>query len=96
MISYRMSTKEKWITFTVRGHAGYAEHGKDIVCAAVSAIASTAAAGARMYDSQAGVEYGGGFICVHCRDKPIVRAIIKTAVCGLDAVKAQYRDYFEG
>ena len=29
--------------FTVRGHSGYAEHGGDIVCAAVSALAITAA-----------------------------------------------------
>ena len=29
--------------FEISGHAGYAEHGGDIVCAAVSAIAYTAA-----------------------------------------------------
>ena len=29
--------------FTVKGHAGYAEAGRDIVCAAVSAICYTAA-----------------------------------------------------
>jgi uncharacterized protein YsxB (DUF464 family) len=28
--------------FSIKGHAGYAEHGKDIVCAGVSAIAYTA------------------------------------------------------
>lgn len=27
--------------FTIEGHAGYAEHGKDIVCAAVSALTQT-------------------------------------------------------
>ena len=30
------------IGFRVTGHAGYAEHGQDIVCAAVSALAQTA------------------------------------------------------
>ncbi|ADL07530.1 ribosomal-processing cysteine protease Prp [Thermosediminibacter oceani] len=29
----------------IRGHAGYAEYGKDIVCAAVSALAETAVLG---------------------------------------------------
>ncbi|TYP57590.1 ribosomal-processing cysteine protease Prp [Thermosediminibacter litoriperuensis] len=29
----------------IRGHAGYAEYGKDIVCAAVSALAETAVIG---------------------------------------------------
>lgn len=31
--------------FRAKGHAGYAEHGADIVCAAVSAITQTAALG---------------------------------------------------
>ncbi|MBR5290398.1 MAG: ribosomal-processing cysteine protease Prp [Erysipelotrichaceae bacterium] len=28
-------------SITIKGHAGYAEHGKDIVCAGVSALAQT-------------------------------------------------------
>ncbi len=31
--------------FQVKGHAGYADHGRDIVCAAVSALAQTAVLG---------------------------------------------------
>ncbi|MBR5948454.1 MAG: ribosomal-processing cysteine protease Prp [Clostridia bacterium] len=33
------------VGFRAKGHAGYAEHGEDIVCAAVSAITQTALIG---------------------------------------------------
>ncbi|MBE5921538.1 MAG: ribosomal-processing cysteine protease Prp [Lachnospiraceae bacterium] len=35
---YKNQTGE-WKGFSIKGHAGYAEYGKDIVCAAVSALA---------------------------------------------------------
>lgn len=38
--------------FTVRGHSGWAEHGRDIVCSAVSALTIASANGLRQ---QAGV-----------------------------------------
>lgn len=31
----------KWVSYTLQGHANFADHGKDIVCAAVSALAIT-------------------------------------------------------
>ncbi|WP_422444597.1 ribosomal-processing cysteine protease Prp [Thermoanaerobacterium sp. DL9XJH110] len=36
---------EKFKRLEISGHAGYAEYGRDIVCAAVSALAETAALG---------------------------------------------------
>lgn len=39
----------------ISGHSGYADSGKDIVCAAVSAIAQTAAAGLKKFSP--GMEY---------------------------------------
>lgn len=40
----------------IKGHAGYAKYGKDIVCSAISAIASTALLGLIRVSSQS-VEY---------------------------------------
>lgn len=34
-----------WEGFRARGHTGYADHGEDIVCAAVSALTQTAVLG---------------------------------------------------
>ena len=46
MITVTFERKEdRVISFTAEGHAGYAEAGSDIVCAAVSAILITAANG---------------------------------------------------
>lgn len=39
MVEVQVKLKEKGIDLSLKGHAGYAEKGKDIVCAAVSALA---------------------------------------------------------
>lgn len=46
MISIRFEKDaDRIVALTVKGHSGYAEAGKDIVCAAVSAVAQTALLG---------------------------------------------------
>ncbi|MCE8158956.1 MAG: ribosomal-processing cysteine protease Prp [Candidatus Moeniiplasma glomeromycotorum] len=37
-ISYKLDQKNNFKYFNIQGHAGYAEKGQDIVCAAISAI----------------------------------------------------------
>ncbi|MCE8162963.1 MAG: ribosomal-processing cysteine protease Prp [Candidatus Moeniiplasma glomeromycotorum] len=37
-ISYQLDQKNNFKSIIIQGHAGYAEKGKDIVCAAISAI----------------------------------------------------------
>lgn len=37
-ISYQLGPKNNFKYFNIQGHAGYAEKGQDIVCAAISAI----------------------------------------------------------
>ena len=42
MISVVISKhQDKYINVTLNGHAGYADHGQDIVCSAVSALTQT-------------------------------------------------------
>lgn len=41
-VTVRQDAKERIVAFTVEGHAGYEESGKDIICSAVSALALTA------------------------------------------------------
>ena len=56
MISVTVTRKDDSIReITVSGHAGYATHGKDVVCAAVSSIAQTALLGLMRYEDK--VEY---------------------------------------
>ena len=40
-ISFYITEDDKFFGFEAEGHAGYARFGKDIVCAAVSALTAT-------------------------------------------------------
>ena len=48
MIHARLWQSEDTLGFEISGHAGYAAHGEDIVCAAVSAVAQAVAMGLEM------------------------------------------------
>lgn len=82
------------VRLTVRGHAGFADYGDDIVCAAASALVLTAAHGVSTYcgarvaihDDRAGdyvldVPRGGGVRA---------QAVLETTVSGLRAIARRY------
>jgi uncharacterized protein YsxB (DUF464 family) len=81
--------------FSVSGHAGFAEAGQDIVCAAVSAIAQTAVMGLRRFG-------GKGISCViepgrlSCRfSTPIMKFdpawyIVETMLLGLGDIAREH------
>jgi len=85
--------------FTIRGHAGYAAEGSDIVCAAVSAVAYTAIGalddlvGIKDYTEESGY--------MKCRipaelskeDKYKAGIILDTMVIGLKQIEKSYRKY---
>ncbi|AAM24170.1 MAG: putative ribosomal protein [Caldanaerobacter subterraneus] len=86
--------------FYVKGHAGYDEYGKDIVCAAVSAISQTAVLG---IENIKGVkirkEIEEGNLEVEVKevlkeeDKIKLQAILETMVLGLKDVASGYSEY---
>jgi len=85
--------------FIITGHAGFSEYGKDIVCAAVAAVAQTAVIGLQHYFGSA-VKFEqsrGRLSCSlpHLRpeEKEISQAILKTMYWGLRAIEEQYGDY---
>ena len=39
--TFYLNQENKYIGFDIEGHAGYAKHGKDIVCASVSTLSIT-------------------------------------------------------
>ncbi len=83
--------------FTVKGHAGYNEAGKDIVCAAVSAVTQTAVIG---LTDVAGInpkhiQHNGFLQCVLPRDmnqeqKKTTGVILRTMLAGLQSIKGAY------
>ena len=81
--------------FIVEGHAEFAPHGQDIVCAGVSAIVQTAILGIEHY-TYADVEKKDGYIKVHItHDDHTSDAIVKTMLLGLEALELQYPNHIE-
>lgn len=87
--------------FTVRGHAGYAEAGRDIVCAGVTAVVFTALLGLRSVariPHTVRQEDREGYI--DCRlevgtpdAERTAQAILETMVLGLRDIEKDYGDY---
>ncbi|HAI21270.1 MAG TPA: ribosomal-processing cysteine protease Prp [Clostridiales bacterium UBA8153] len=84
--------------FSMSGHAGFAEAGRDIICAAVSAVAQTAVLGLRRFG-------GKGMSCViepgrlSCRWSVPMRKlepawyIVETMLLGLGDIAKEHPDH---
>ncbi|MBV8148941.1 MAG: ribosomal-processing cysteine protease Prp [Candidatus Eremiobacteraeota bacterium] len=77
------------------GHSAFDEHGKDVVCAAVSAILQSLRVGLETYADVAldAFQDSGEFALrwpESARDDPSVRAIVTTAELSLERIAEQY------
>lgn len=83
--------------FRVEGHAGYAERGEDIVCAAVSALTIAAVNGLEKYLAKMPLAKAGDGI-LECtlpaldseQDRLIARSILGTMLLGLTQIRDNY------
>ena len=88
--------------FTVSGHSGYAEAGKDIVCAAISAVVTMAEAtindvcGAkakvRVKDEQARITLT---LPASCDEEETVQAVLAGMMVTLLSLQEDYPDFIE-
>ena len=93
---------ERITGFSVSGHSGYAEHGSDIVCAAVSAVVAMAEAtindvcGAkakvRVKDAEARVTLT---LPTSCDEEDTVQAVLAGMMLYLCSLRDDYPDYIE-
>ena len=93
---------ERITGFSVSGHSGYAEAGKDIVCAAISAIVTMAEAtindvcGAkakvRVKDEDARISL---MLPVSCDEEETVQAVLSGMLVTLLSLREDYPDYIE-
>lgn len=88
------------VKYVVEGHSEFAKRGKDIVCAAVSAVAQTAALGlVRIAGIQVGYEIGEAYFeCVLPEDigeeaRKKADVILETMVLGIKEFDEQYGQY---
>jgi len=85
--------------FTIKGHAGFAEYGSDIVCAAVSAIAYTALgaldelAGVRNYTEREGYIKCSIPLDISEDAKNISRIILDAMAIGFKQIEREYGKY---
>ena len=93
---------ERPLGFTAKGHTGYAEHGEDIVCAAVSALTQTAYLGlTELADAE--TEFASRDGELRLRLSPSVEGetrekaelILGTMLLGLRAIEQNYSDYLK-
>lgn len=85
--------------FTISGHADFRKHGKDIVCAAVSAVAYTAVGaleelvGIKSYSEEDGYMKCNIPVDIPETEKYQVRIILETMVIGLKQIRNSYRKF---
>lgn len=83
--------------FLVKGHAGMAEKGQDIVCAAVSVLTQTVVLGLTQYlGLQPEVKRKSGYLsCLLTQQehREEVRAIFESMALGLKEIVGQYPDF---
>jgi len=99
-VDLSLDPEGKIIGFSITGHANFAPHGEDIVCAAVSAVAQTAVIGLQKYlDGLPEVkQQKGKLVCKLPANLPgekrrIADAILNTMYWGLEAIQSEYKQY---
>lgn len=98
---YRNS-ENKIVKFLIKGHAGYDESGKDIVCASVTAVVFTAIAGLKnVADIDVVVQYNdGSMFCIlpsNIEEKKLEYSavILDTTYVGLRQIESKYGKYIK-
>lgn len=80
--------------FIVEGHAEYEEHGKDIVCASISAIAHMTFMGIRRYSgTKHFMKDGYMSVEVYKRNDACVHALLHAFLIGVRDIAEQLPDY---
>ena len=101
MVSIKIyKNQESFTGFDCSGHAGYAECGYDIVCAAVSMLVINTITSIEKYtqtEMQVSTDARSGKITVRFPMKPEKDAelLLNTMILGLNSTKQQYSDYIK-
>lgn len=82
---------------TVKGHAGYAEYGKDIVCAAVSALTYNLQESInKLTEDTVGFSYASGEVIISFGDiSANTKLLIDSFIIGIEMIALSYPDNVE-
>ena len=81
--------KGSYLDFLSKGHAGYAEEGQDIVCAAVSALIIT--------EEQIEAEADEGYVSIHFKTNPNTergKLLMDSLILGLTEIEHSYNNRY--
>jgi uncharacterized protein YsxB (DUF464 family) len=99
-VRIRRDSRSRLSSFLATGHAGWAESGRDLACAAVSVVLQTAWVGlsevARV--KVTGMRRSGRVALswpASSRSRPHVRAIVETAARSVEYLAVQYPDHIK-
>ena len=98
MITIKVRKKNgSYEEFISKGHAGYAEAGQDIVCAAVSALIITTVNSLEKFtDDKFDVQEEDGFVSIHFRNNLSERAMLlmDSLLLGLTEIAGSYNNRY--
>ena len=86
-----------YLDFVSKGHAGYAEEGQDIVCAAVSALIITTVNSLEKFtDDKFDVQEKDGFVSIHFRNDLSERGMLlmDSLLLGLTEIAGSYNNRY--
>ena len=91
----KVTFTESWDKLSLRleGHAGYAEIGKDIVCASASILAYTLASIVESLDEDATISLKSGDSIIECVSDPSTRNAFNYTKVGYALLEQNYPQY---
>ncbi len=97
MIKVRMKYKSNMIEeISISGHAGYADKGKDLICAAVSSISIGLCNAIDNLKVKADIEIGDNIIKIsNIGNDVLSQTVLKTGIIQLQTVEEQANKYLE-
>ena len=96
MIKVKIKGKEVIDEITIKGHSGYEESGKDIVCASVSSMVITSVNAMVRIDSEAiKFDESNGVIIDVLKHNEIIDKLILNLIELLEELKKKYPKYIE-
>ena len=99
MLNVTFTTEGKKLSLRLEGHAGYAEHGKDIVCASASILAYTVAQFVKLanengdFTTPPDIVLNGGDAFVCCEHTQEAKKMFDFAELGYRLLQHNYPQY---
>ena len=94
-VKFYLDADRRYKGFAIKGHAGYAPYGSDIVCAAVSALSTNTVNSLEAFSSdrirvRTEEEIGALYLRLETKADQTSQLLIKSLILGLESIRAEY------